>query len=347
MLVRRHRGHREGRQRGRGPRATSSSRTSARPTRSRRSCAASPTPTSCTSTGAVDPAGDLETINTELILADLQTLEKAEPRVEKEVRGKRSAAGGARDGPGGAGGAERRHAAGRLRHRPRADPRARPADREAVHLRLQRRRGGADDDGRKAELAALVAPAPRGVPRREDRVGADRPRPRGRRRAARLHRPDRERPRPARPHRLRHPRPADLPDRRARRRPAPGRSARAGRPPGGRRHPHRLREGLHQGRGDLLRRPRRRRLDRRGPRQGQGAASRARTTSCRTATSSSGGTADHPLLFGESRHFSPSKRPFRGQKWQLTCGPVRQTARQARRGETGRALAGRPGAAGA
>ena len=40
--------------------------------------------------GAVDPAGDLETINTELILADLQTLERAEPRVEKEVRGKRT-----------------------------------------------------------------------------------------------------------------------------------------------------------------------------------------------------------------------------------------------------------------
>jgi hypothetical protein len=40
--------------------------------------------------GAVDPAGDLETISTELILADLQTLEKAEPRVEKEVRGKRA-----------------------------------------------------------------------------------------------------------------------------------------------------------------------------------------------------------------------------------------------------------------
>jgi GTP-binding protein YchF len=40
--------------------------------------------------GAVNPAGDLETINTELILADLQTLEKAEPRFEKEVRGKKA-----------------------------------------------------------------------------------------------------------------------------------------------------------------------------------------------------------------------------------------------------------------
>lgn len=40
--------------------------------------------------GKVDPASDMETINTELILADLQTLEKAVPRLEKEVRGKKT-----------------------------------------------------------------------------------------------------------------------------------------------------------------------------------------------------------------------------------------------------------------
>ena len=39
--------------------------------------------------GGVDPASDMETINTELILADLQTLEKAITRFEKEVRGKK------------------------------------------------------------------------------------------------------------------------------------------------------------------------------------------------------------------------------------------------------------------
>ncbi|HSO02447.1 MAG TPA: GTPase, partial [Gaiellaceae bacterium] len=39
--------------------------------------------------GAVDPASDMETINTELMLADLQTLEKAIPRYEKEVKGKK------------------------------------------------------------------------------------------------------------------------------------------------------------------------------------------------------------------------------------------------------------------
>ena len=39
--------------------------------------------------GKVDAASDLETINTELILADLQTLEKAVARYEKEVKTKR------------------------------------------------------------------------------------------------------------------------------------------------------------------------------------------------------------------------------------------------------------------
>jgi GTP-binding protein YchF len=36
--------------------------------------------------GAVNPGGDIETINTELILADLQTVERAIPRLEKEAR---------------------------------------------------------------------------------------------------------------------------------------------------------------------------------------------------------------------------------------------------------------------
>ena len=40
--------------------------------------------------GKVSPKDDIETINTELILADLQTLEKAIPRLEKEVRGKKA-----------------------------------------------------------------------------------------------------------------------------------------------------------------------------------------------------------------------------------------------------------------
>jgi GTP-binding protein YchF len=39
--------------------------------------------------GKVDAASDMETINTELILADLQTLEKAEARYEKELRARK------------------------------------------------------------------------------------------------------------------------------------------------------------------------------------------------------------------------------------------------------------------
>ncbi|MBC3761562.1 redox-regulated ATPase YchF [Quadrisphaera oryzae] len=40
--------------------------------------------------GKVDPAADVETIATELVLADLQTLERAVPRLEKEVKGKKT-----------------------------------------------------------------------------------------------------------------------------------------------------------------------------------------------------------------------------------------------------------------
>ncbi|MDI6022311.1 redox-regulated ATPase YchF [Leucobacter sp. UT-8R-CII-1-4] len=39
--------------------------------------------------GSVNPASDMETINTELILADLQTLDKALVRYEKELKGKK------------------------------------------------------------------------------------------------------------------------------------------------------------------------------------------------------------------------------------------------------------------
>jgi GTP-binding protein YchF len=39
--------------------------------------------------GVVDPADDIEVISTELMLADLQTLEKAVPRMERELKGKK------------------------------------------------------------------------------------------------------------------------------------------------------------------------------------------------------------------------------------------------------------------
>lgn len=40
--------------------------------------------------GKVDPADDIDTINTELILADLQTIENALPKLEKDLRARRS-----------------------------------------------------------------------------------------------------------------------------------------------------------------------------------------------------------------------------------------------------------------
>ena len=39
--------------------------------------------------GKVDPGDDIETINTELILADLQTIENALPKLEKDLRGRK------------------------------------------------------------------------------------------------------------------------------------------------------------------------------------------------------------------------------------------------------------------
>ncbi|MFL6141081.1 MAG: redox-regulated ATPase YchF [Labedaea sp.] len=41
--------------------------------------------------GAIDPSSDIETVNTELILADLQTVDRALPRLEKEARTRKEA----------------------------------------------------------------------------------------------------------------------------------------------------------------------------------------------------------------------------------------------------------------
>jgi GTP-binding protein YchF len=45
--------------------------------------------------GKISPADDIETINTELLLADLQTIEKALPRLEKEAKVRKDRAGAA------------------------------------------------------------------------------------------------------------------------------------------------------------------------------------------------------------------------------------------------------------
>ena len=49
--------------------------------------------------GEVNPANDISTIQTELILADLQTVEKAVPRLEKEARGNKAVVARARRPP--------------------------------------------------------------------------------------------------------------------------------------------------------------------------------------------------------------------------------------------------------
>ena len=83
--------------------------------RSARSSGPSATPTWCTSTARSRPGDDIETINTELILADLQTVDKALPRLEKEARVRKDRAPVARRREGGGRAARRRHHAVRRR----------------------------------------------------------------------------------------------------------------------------------------------------------------------------------------------------------------------------------------
>ncbi len=127
--------------------ATRSWPTSARRARSARSSGCSPTPTSCTSTARSRRADDIETINTELILADLQTIEKALPRLEKEAKLRKDRRRPSPPRPrrrASCSTAARRSTPARpRRHRRRAAARAAPADRQAVPVRLQRRRGRA------------------------------------------------------------------------------------------------------------------------------------------------------------------------------------------------------------
>ena len=156
--------------------------------------------------GRVDPASDIETISTELILADLQTLEKAVPRLPKEARMQKDrrpvleaaeAAVAILDG-----GPD----ALRRRRRPRAAARADAADHQAVPLRLQRRRGRAHRRRPAQGARRPGRPRRRRLPRRQGRgraagagrgVGA---------RAAGVDRPARAGPVRARPRRLPHPR---------------------------------------------------------------------------------------------------------------------------------------------
>ena len=93
--------------------------------------------------GRIDPKSDIEVIETELILADMQTLEKAVPRLEKEARTHKDrkpafdAAAAAQEILNGG----TTLFAGRRGHV--AAARTEPADHQAVPVCVQRRRGGA------------------------------------------------------------------------------------------------------------------------------------------------------------------------------------------------------------
>ena len=221
--------------------------------------------------GQVDPKSDIEVVETELILADLQTLERAVPRLEKEARNNKerkplldAAVAAQQTLDGGttlfAAGADALllRELNLLTTKPFlyafnadesvltdadrvAELRALVAPADAVFLdaKIEAELIELDEES-AAELLESIGQTERGL----DALGAGR---------------------------FSHPEAADLPDGRAQGVAGvddpPGRH----RAQGGRRDPHRLREGLHQGRDRVLRRPGRRRIDGRGEVGGQGA----------------------------------------------------------------------------
>ena len=117
--------------------------------------------------GKVDPRSDMETINTELILADLQTIENAIPADRKrsqdqEARGRRA---GRHQGRPGSPGARRHHL---LLDQERqagdgAPQGARAPDCQALHLRLQRGRRHPGQTRRSRTSCAPWWPRPTAV----------------------------------------------------------------------------------------------------------------------------------------------------------------------------------------
>ena len=233
--------------------------------------------------GEVDPADDIETINTELILADLQTIEKALPRLQKEARtaqGPRApslaAAEEAQRGP-------------RQRHGRSSPPALDLEPLRELHLLTAKPFLYVFnvDDGRarqRRELQGRAARARRAgrgdLPRRQDRVRAGRAARRRGARAAAVDRAGGVRASTSSPASASTPsacRPTSPPGPKESRAWTIPSGATA--PAGGRRDPHRLPARLHQGRDRVLRRPGRRRLDGRGASRAARCASRARTTS--------------------------------------------------------------------
>ena len=109
--------------------------------------------------GRVDPREDIATINTELVLADLQTMDRALPRLQKEARldeGSRARAGRGREG---ARGPRHRHHPVRGGCRPRAARRAAAAHAKPFLYVFNLDDAELVDTALRDELAALVAPA--------------------------------------------------------------------------------------------------------------------------------------------------------------------------------------------
>ncbi len=108
--------------------------------------------------GEVDPASDITTIQTEMILADLQTVEKAIPRLEKEARGDTSRA-RTSTRPRSQGGARVGHAGHLLRPRPRPPPRASLLTAKPYIYVFNCDADELADETLKKEMRELVAPA--------------------------------------------------------------------------------------------------------------------------------------------------------------------------------------------
>ncbi len=225
--------------------------------------------------GDVSPERDIETVVTELILADLQTLEKALPRLAKETKFAKDPA-RAQVAQAAAAAAELLDTGTALS----AGAAAAGIDLAALReLQLLTAKPFlyvfnmdtselADDDLRK-RLSALVAPAEAiflDAKTEADLVELPEDE------AAELlaEAAGRAGPGPAGAGRVPRAGLADLPDRGPEGDPGLGDPRRGDRPGGGRRHPHRLPARLHQGRGGLVRRPHRGGLRARGPRRRQG-----------------------------------------------------------------------------
>ena len=247
--------------------------------------------------GDVSPERDIETVVTELILADLQTLEKALPRLAKETKFAKDPA--RAQVAAAAGAAQKLLDTGVPLSSGAAAAGIEIADLRELQLLTAKPFlyvfnmdvSELADAGLRKRLSALVAPAEAiFLDAKTEADLAELPEDEaaellaeaglGEPGLAQLARAG-----------FRAPWPADLPDRGSEGDQGLGDQGRGDGPGGGGCHPHRLPARLHQGRGGLVRRPDRGRLAAGGPGRRARPASKARTTSCATATSWSSATA--------------------------------------------------------